>query len=99
MKIVFVVHTEYYKTQVMQLLDAAGIDYYTRWDQATGKGHGTEPHLGRGAFASTNSVMMIAFQDEAPLEALIKAITAANTEIKRSADRIRLFQLPLDRMV
>jgi len=83
----------------MQLFDAAGIDYYTRWDQATGKGHGTEPHLGRGSYASTNSVMMIAFQDEAPLEALIHAITAANAEIKRAADRIRLFQLPLERMV
>jgi hypothetical protein len=43
--------------------------------------------------------MMIAFQDEAPLEALIRAITAANAEIKRAADRIRLFQLPLERMV
>ena len=43
--------------------------------------------------------MIIAFQDEAPLEALIQAITEANSEIKRAADRIRLFQLPLERMV
>ena len=99
MKFVFVVHSEHYTARVMQLFDAAGIDYYTRWDQATGKGHGTEPHLGRGSYASTNSVMMIAFQDEAPLEALIRAIMAANAEIKRAADRIRLFQLPLERMV
>ena len=99
MKIAFVVHTEHYNARVLQLLDAVGIDYYTRWEQATGKGHSTEPHLGRGAFASTNSVMMIAFQEEAPLEALIQAIVAANSEIKRAADRIRLFQLPLDRMV
>ena len=99
MKFVFVVHSEHYTARVMQLFDAAGIDYYTRWDQATGKGHGTEPHLGRGSYASTNSVMMVAFQDEAPLEALIRSITAANAEIKRAADRIRLFQLPLERMV
>jgi len=99
MKIAFIVHTEYYKARVLELLDAAGIDYYTRWDQATGKGHGTEPHLGRGAFASTNSVMMIAFQEALPLEALIQGITTANSEIKRPADRIRLFQLPLERMV
>jgi len=99
MKIAFVVHTEHYTARVMQLLDAAGIDYYTRWDQAMGKGHGTEPHLGRGSYSSTNSVMMIAFQDEAPLAALIREISAANAEIKRTADRIRLFQLPLERMV
>ena len=99
MKIVFIIHSEHYNKRVLQLLDTAGIDYYTRWDKATGKGHGTEPHLGRGSFASTNSVMMVAFQDEAPLEALVRAITAANSEIKRAADRIRLFQLPLERMV
>jgi nitrogen regulatory protein PII len=99
MKMVFIIQCEHYNKRVMQLLDAVGIDYYTRWDQAQGKGHGTEPHLGRGTYASTNSVMMIAFQDEAPLEALIQAITAANSEIKRAADRIRLFQLPLERMV
>lgn len=99
MKIVFIINSEHYTKRVMELLDTVGIDYYTRWDQAQGKGHGTEPHLGRGTYASTNSVMMIAFQEETPLEALIKAITAANTEIKRAADRIRLFQLPLDRMV
>ena len=99
MKIAFIVHSEHYNKRVLELLAAVGIDYYTRWEQAQGKGRGTEPHLGRGTYASTNSVMMIAFQEEAPLEALIKAITAANTEIKRAADRIRLFQLPLDRMV
>lgn len=99
MKIVFIVHNEYYTSRVMQLLSAAGIDYYTRWDQATGKGHGTDPHLGRGSYAATNSVMMIAFQDEAPLDALVHLISAANAEIKRPDDRIRLFQLPLERMV
>ena len=99
MKMVFIMHNDLLTARVMQLLDAASIDYYTRWDHATGKGHGTEPHLGRGTYSSTNAVMMIAFQDEAPLEALVQAITKANSEIKRPADRIRLFQLPLDRMV
>ena len=99
MKIALVVHNEHFTPRVMQLLDAAGIDYYTRWDQATGKGHGTEPHLGRGGYPSTNSVLMVAFQEEAPLETLIQTITAANAEIKRPDDRIRLFQLPLERMV
>ena len=99
MKIVFVIHNEHFATRMMQLLHVVGIDYFTRWDQAIGKGHGTDPHLGRGGFPSTNSVLMIAFQEEAPLEALIQAISKANAEIKRPDDRIRLFQLPLERMV
>lgn len=43
--------------------------------------------------------MMIAFQDEASLDALMQAISKANAEIKRPDDRIRLFQIPLERMV
>jgi|SRR3990172_6719383 len=99
MKIAFVVYNEYVNSRVMQLLKDIGIDYYTRWDQVKGKGHGTEPHLGSGSFGSTNDVLMIAFQEEAPLEALVEGVTAANTEIKRLDDKIRLFQLPLERMV
>lgn len=85
--------------RVMDLLQEAGVDYYTRWDHAQGKGHGTEPHLGTGGYASTNAVLMIAFRDTPALEGLIEKITAANKQIKRSDDKIRLFQLPLDRIV
>lgn len=99
MKIAFIVHNEYMSGQVMQLLKSAGIDYYTRWDQAQGKGHGTEPHLGSGSHATTNAVLMIAFQEDAPLEKLVEMITAVNANIKRGDDKIRLFQLPLDRIV
>lgn len=99
MKIAFVVHNEHYAARMMDLLHAVGIDYFTRWDQAIGKGHGTDPHLGRGGYPGTNSVLMIAFRDEPVLEALIEAIAKANGEIKRPDDRIRLFQLPLERIV
>lgn len=99
MKMAFVVHNEHYAPRVMALLKSVGIDYFTRWDHALGKGHGTEPHLGAGGFPGTNSVLMIAFEDEGPLAALIAAIQAANSEIKRADDHIRLFQLPLERIV
>lgn len=99
MKIAFIVHNELFASRVMQLLAAADIDYYTRWDEVKGKGHGTEPHLSRGSTPGTNSVLMIAFQDEAPLETLIQNITATNAAIKRPDDKIRLFQLPLERIV
>ncbi len=99
MKLAFIVHNEYYTPKVMQLLRSAGIDYFTSWEKAKGKGHGTEPHLGAGSFGSTNSVLMIAFQEEAPLDMLIREIAAANLEIKRPDDHIRLFQVPLERIV
>ena len=99
MKLAFIVHNEFQSPRVMEILRAAGIDYYTRWENVKGKGHGTEPHLGAGSFPSVNSVLMIAFPEDAPLDALVHEITVANAEVKRSDDRIRLFQLPLERMV
>jgi hypothetical protein len=99
MKLAIVVHNEWFAQQVMDLLNSANIDYYTRWHNAQGKGHGTEPHLGKGSYGSTNTVLMIAFEDEVPLQKLIESITAANESINRASDKIRLFQLPLERIV
>ena len=99
MKMAFVVCNTYEMQHVMEILKNIGIDYFTSWDNAKGKGHGTEPHLGSGSYGSTNSVTMIAFEDDAPLEALISSIKALNQQIQRTADHIRLFQLPLERIV
>jgi hypothetical protein len=99
MKMAFVVCNEFFIVEVMELLRSAEIDYYTRWDHAKGKGHGTEPHLGTGAHGSTNSVLMIAFEDETPLEHLIELIGSLNARIVRPDDRVRLFQVPLELIV
>ena len=96
---VFIVCNSYFMDRVMAILKDNDIDYFTSWDKAVGKGHGTEPHLGSGAHGSTNSVTMIAFENDAPLDALIRGIQGVNQEIRRAADHIRLFQLPLERIV
>jgi hypothetical protein len=89
MKLTFIIHNAYHTDKVMQLLKDNGIDYYTRWDHATGKGHGTEPHLGQGSYGSTNAVLMVAFEDEAPMQALISAIRSSqpprSSNIRRPA--------------
>jgi hypothetical protein len=95
----FMVFNSYFVDRAMQVLADCKIDYYTSWDNAKGKGQGTEPHLGSGAYGSTNTVLMIAFKDEAALESLIRGIEGANREITRPADRFRLFQMPLERIV
>jgi len=83
-----------------QLAKATGLKVHLFGSlSATGKGHGTEPHLGTGAFGSTNSVLMVAFDSAAPLEALLRGIDEANQETRRPSDRIRLFQMPLERIV
>ena len=99
MKMAFMVYNEYVDAQVTGILKTLKIDYYTRWEHVKGKGHGTEPHIGAGSYASTNAVLMIAFEDEAPLAGLIAEIRAANEKARRADERIRLFQMPMELMV
>ena len=99
MKMAFVVCNEVYTARVMEILGRIGIDYYTRWEQVTGKGHGTEAHLGTRSFPGVNTMLMIAFTDQPLLETLIENINETNKGIARPDDRIRLFQMPLERMV
>ena len=99
MKIAFLVCNEVYAPRVHELLNACEIDYYTRWEQVKGKGHGTEPHLGSRSFPGTNVVLMIAFREDGALESLVHEINGANEKIPRQDDKIRLFQMPLDRIV
>ena len=99
MKLAFLVCNDFLVSRLMDLLHAAGIDYYTRWDNAIGKGRGTDPHLGKGSFGATNAVLMIAFEDEKPLGKLIDDIAKVNAQTARRDDHVRLFQLPLERIV
>ena len=99
MKLAFLVCNDFFVNRVMDLLHGAGIDYYTRWDNVKGKGRGTDPHLGKGSFGSTNAVLMIAFEDDKPLEKLVADIQRVNGETARKDDYVRLFQLPLERIV
>ncbi len=99
MKIAFLVCNEVFAPRVMDMLTGSGIDYYTRWEQVKGKGHGTDPHLGTRSFPGTNAVLMIAFQEEAALDELIRRISEANERITRADDRIRLFEMPLERII
>ncbi len=99
MKIAFLVCNEVFAPRLMEMLNESGIDYYTRWEQVKGKGHGTDPHLGTRSFPGVNAVLMIAFQEEAALEQLVGRISEANERMIRPDDRIRLFQVPLERLV
>ena len=99
MKMAFIVCNALLGPRILDMLHAAGIDYYTRWENATGKGRGTEPHLGTGSFGSTNTVFMIAFEKPSPLETLIEGIERFNAAAPRSDDRVRLFQMPLERLI
>jgi hypothetical protein len=99
MKIAFVVCNEVYTPRVMEIMRKNEIDFYTRWEHVLGKGHGTEAHLGTRSFPEVNSVLMIAFDHDEPLKKLSEELVAANGAILRADDKIRLFQVPLEKIL
>lgn len=99
MKIAFVVYHDILEDRISNLLEELKIDYFTEWDNVKGKGHKTEPHLGSRTFPGYNYVKMIAFEKEELLQSFCEKLCDINKEIIREDDKIRLFQLPLEKMI
>jgi nitrogen regulatory protein PII len=99
MKLTFLVYHDILDDRVSEALDELNIDYYTRWEDVKGKGHQTDAHLGNRPFPGYNFVRMIAFVDEEVLSNMIEKIKELNKIVERDDDKIRLFQVPLERVV
>lgn len=99
MKLAFVVYHDILDDRVARALKELKIDFYTEWEDVKGKGHLTDAHLGNRPFPGYNNVRMFAFTDEDLLEQLILKINELNSIVERDDDKIRLFQVPLERIV
>jgi hypothetical protein len=99
MKIVFIVYHDILEDRVTNLLNSLKIDYYTEWENVKGKGHTSDAHLGNRTFPGYNSVRMIAFQTEDLLNEFILGVEDLNKLVQREDDNIRLFQIPLERII
>ena len=99
MKVVFIVYHDIWKDRITKLFEDLKIDYFTEWENVKGKGHFSEAHLGTRTYPGYNLVRMIAFQEESALNQLINGVTALNGEIVKTDDKVRIFQLPLEKIL
>jgi hypothetical protein len=99
MKLTFLVYHDILDDRISKALNELKIDYYTEWEEVKGKGHNTDAHLGNRPFPGYNNVRMIAFNEESILETLINKINELNSIVEREDDKVRLFQVPLERIV
>jgi hypothetical protein len=99
MKLAFLIYHDILDDRVTEALKELEIDFYTQWEDVKGKGHKTDAHLGNRPFPGFNFVRMIAFPDESQLEKLVIKLNELNTIVERDDDKIRLFQVPLERIV
>lgn len=99
MKFAFVVYHDVLDQRISNILNEIGIDYYTQWEEVKGKGHQTDAHLGTRPFPGYNCVRMIAFEEDSKLQKLIGKLDQFNKAVERKDDQIRLFQLPLEKII
>ena len=99
MKIIFLVYHDILDDRISNALTELDIDFYTKWEDVKGSGHKTDAHLGNRPFPGFNFVRMIAFTEEELLEKLANKISELNKLVEREDDKIRLFQIPLEKML
>jgi hypothetical protein len=71
-KLLFVVFDEGIRPDVMELLEEQGIQHFTRWSNAEGRGE-TGPRHGDPVWPGLNDVLMVAL-DEAQVQPLVEAL-------------------------
>jgi len=99
MKLAFVIYHDILEDRVSKSFTELNIDFYTEWENVKGKGHNTDAHLGNRPYPGYNIVRMIAFAADDLIESLTYKIKELNEVIERDDDKIRVFLIPLEKII
>jgi len=97
MKMVLISYYVGIEEELMEVLSSLGIEGYTKWERALGRGRTSGPHFGTHIWPKTNALLSIALEDlKASL--LMKRVQ----ELKATPlgeEGIKAFLLPLEEVV
>jgi hypothetical protein len=100
MKLAFLVYHDILEDRVVEILDELKIKTYSEWEKVTGRLFSdAEPHLGTRTFPGHDIVRLIPFEEEGGLEPLITTIREFNKRAVKKDDEVRMFLLPLEKIV
>lgn len=99
MKLAFVIYHDILDDRISAALNELNIDFYTKWEDVKGKGHNTDAHLGNRPYPGYNIVRMIAFAADDLIDLVTSKIKEMNQLIERDDDKIRMFLVPLEKIV
>jgi hypothetical protein len=83
--------------ELMELLSSLGIEGYTKWERALGRGRTSGPHLGTHIWPKTNALLSIALEDLQASQLIEKLQELKATPLGREG--IKAFLWPLEKMV
>ena len=93
MKMFFITYNIAINDEVMAVFKTLGLKTYTRWEEVTGVGEHSGPHLANHIWPAKNSAIAIAVEDE-KVEPLMAAIRALRK--KMAKEGIKAFVLPIE---
>lgn len=64
MKLVFIAYNVAINEEVMEAVEAAGLKAYTRWEEVTGVGEHSGPHLNTHVWPAKNSALAVVAEDD-----------------------------------
>ena len=97
MKMVFIIYNVAIEEEVMEALEAIGIENYTKWDKVLGKGPISGSHFDSDVWPGVNSMLALAMEDKKKNEVIAKVRELKSKESLRR-EGIRVFVLPLEEM-
>ncbi|MCK5358787.1 MAG: hypothetical protein KAJ48_10360 [Elusimicrobiales bacterium] len=93
MKIVVIIHNVAIGDEVMEFLEGEGISSYTCWEQVTGKGKISGPHLDSHIWPASNSILAIALKDNQKDKVVLGI---KKMKKKFAKEGLKAFVLPLE---
>jgi hypothetical protein len=94
MKMVLISYYVGIEDELMEVLSSLGIEAYTKWERALGRGRTSGPHLGTHIWPKTNALLSIALEDLQASQ-LVKKIQELKTT-PLGKEGIKAFFWPLE---
>jgi hypothetical protein len=93
MKMVFVAYNQAIDSEVMEVLDALGVEGYTKWTEVLGSGRAGGPHLLSHIWPKGNNAMSVVTDDETGAK-LMEGLRELKANV--GSEGLKAFLLPVE---
>jgi hypothetical protein len=97
MDMIMIAYNQVLDEEIMELLEDAGIDRYTKWQRVLGKGEDSDPHLDTPVWPAANMVLGIILKEKRKLQRLVKGLKKLDAEVGDKG--LFAFRWPVERIV
>jgi len=93
MKLVLIAYNEAIDEEVMGILNANGIQGYTKWTKVLGRGRTSGPHLSTHVWPKANNVLAVCVEEEL-VGKVVEGVRALRKTVGREG--IKAFVVPIE---